>query len=266
MISINGKSSNDFDLVVKTTSYPLLPNRRNQEIEVIGRDGTYHVKGALTSKTISFRFTHQKSSIKMRKDISRNIAAWLNSAKELILDYEPHKKWIVTDVTAPSETLISSYDEFDVSFIVHPLQQATQEMAPAIPWNQITTPWNSWDVPWNGLITTNKSFTINNSQTITLKNGGTYKALPKIIITGTSSQLKLALNNKIAVINNITGTTVVDCNLMLVYQQSGDSKINHRNNFDGDYIELEPGDNNVVITVASGSSLNITFDYNDTFI
>lgn len=269
MILLNGKSSDDFNLVTKTVSYPLKASNKIRSIDILGKDGAYQIKGELNNKILAISFTHMHNSIETRKKVSRNITKWLSDATELVLDYEPNKKWIIKDIIADSEIIKSNIDTFEVTFIVHPIQYAITQLAPAIAWKDIKKPWSECNIPWNRVLDSPKTFTITGDTQIILKNNGTYKALPKLIFEGKADVVVIKWNDggygEWMRLTNLEGTTTVDCDLMIVYKEVDNSKINFRNNFDGNYLNVEVGRN---VFNISGTNMNLVlnFKYDDSFI
>ena len=86
--TFRGKHSNEFTgLVVKTINNPLLPPKRVQKVNVIGRDGEYLFEDGYINKILEFRCSLANGTIIERRQRAREIASWLSSAGDLVFHW-----------------------------------------------------------------------------------------------------------------------------------------------------------------------------------
>ena len=122
--TFRGKHSREFKgLVVKTVNNPLLPPKRIQRVTVMGRNGEYLFEDGYNNKVLEFRCSLAKGTLKERRQTSRDIASWLSSAGDLVLDYESDKTYkVVRAVSDVSLSVEQAWDEFSIIFETEPFQ------------------------------------------------------------------------------------------------------------------------------------------------
>ena len=231
----NGKHSNDMGLVIKTESNPLFPKKRIEMETVMGKDGAYTFEGSYNNKTLKFRCVFLESDMITRRLLARNLSEWLSSKGDLILDYEPDKKYIVTQTVNDIDLILENvYDTFSIAFEVMPQQYSVN----------------------------NQSISLDNpTSQIGIFYSGNYKALPLLEVTGTGN-ISITTNGKTFTYTGLTGTIYIDCNHCLVYS-GNNPKINKLANFSGDFIQLIKGLNAIDLT---GTITNIKIKFNNTYI
>ncbi|MCF8020903.1 MAG: phage tail family protein [Vallitaleaceae bacterium] len=233
--TFNGRHSSELGLYIRTKSNPLLPNKRIVKETVMGKDGSYIFEDGYEDKELEFECTLLEDDLETRRLMARDIAEWLVSKGDLILDYESDKKYIVIQTVNNIDLAFENgADIFDIKFVCEPFQYSVIE-------NEGT----SFDNPIGD---------------ISIINSGSHKVLPVIEITGTGAII-IESNNKSFIYSNLNGTVYVDCENYIVY--SGNPKVNKLSNFSGDFINLIKGENIVNVT---GTITNIKFIYRNTYI
>lgn len=230
--TFRGKHSNEFTgLVVKTINNPLLPPKRVQKVNVMGRDGEYLFEDGYINKNLEFRCSLAKGTIYERRQVARDIASWLSASGELVLDNENDKTYkVVKTVCDVSLVVEQAWDEFNITFETEPFQ-------------------------YGGL----KTLSFDNPSTVIVNNQGTYEAETIISITGTGSVTVSSLAYSFT-LTGMTGKLNLDSKKMLVYS---DAKINGISKHSGNFIKLKPGNNTITVT---GSVSSMTVKFQDTYI
>ena len=230
--TFRGKHSNEFTgLVVKTVNNPLLPLKRVQKINVMGRDGEYLFEDGYNNKILEFRCNLTKGTIKERRILAREIASWLSFSGDLILDNENDKTYrVVKTVSDVSLAIEQAWDEFTIIFETEPFQ-------------------------YSGL----KIMSFDNPTSVVINNAGTYLAESIIEITGTGNVI-ITCGTQSFTLTGMTGKLNVDSKRMIVYT---DAKVNGISKHSGGFIRLSPGNNTFTVT---GSVSNMTVKFYDTYI
>ena len=218
-------------LVVKTINNPLSPAKRIQRVNVMGHDGEYVFESGYNNKILEFRCSLANGTINERRQRAREIASWLSSAGDLVLDYENDKTYkvvkIVSDVALSIE---QAWDEFNIAFETEPFQ-------------------------YGGL----KTLSFDNPSTVVVNNQGTYEADTIISITGTGN-VSVSSGEYSFTLNEVTEKLNTDSKRMLVYT---DANTNGISKHSGNFIRLKPGNNTINIT---GSVSNMTVKFHDIYI
>lgn len=256
-IKLDGISSAEYGLYIKTKSLPLLPQKRIQKETVMGRDGTYNFFNGYEDKVIILHFEYAPNiSFLRRRQQARLVASWL-LGKELVFDYEADKYYEVNVESGVSLELLTSSDSFDVEFTCKPIQKSVFSNSTLII-NEVDIPIQSFNYPLNMI---EPRFTQTNGS-ITVTNYGTYNAKPIIKLSGVADSVTLTKGNKSFSYTDLDGIVYIDTDEKMVYS---DSMVNLRPYFNGDYIELEPNDNMFTIS-GDITSLEIYFDFRNSYI
>ena len=230
--TFRGKHSNEFTgLVVKTINNPLLPPKRVQKVNVMGRDGEYLFEDGYINKNLEFRCSLAKGTIYERRQVARDIASWLSASGELVLDNENDKTYkVVKTVCDVSLVVEQAWDEFNITFETEPLQ-------------------------YGGL----KTLSFDNPSTVVVNNQGTYEAETIIGVTGTGN-VTVASGDYSFTLTGMTGKLNVDSKRMIVYTDAKDNEITKHS---GGFIRLSPGNSTITVT---GSVSSMTIKFYDTYI
>ena len=230
--TFRGKHSNEFTgLVVKTINNPLLPPKRIQKVNVMGRDGEYLFEDGYINKNLEFRCSLAKGTISERRQVARDIASWLSSTGELALDNENDKTYkVIKTVCDVSLVVEQAWDEFNITFETEPFQ-------------------------YGGL----KTLSFDSPSTVVVNNQGTYEAETIIGVTGTGN-VTIACGTQSFTLTGMTEKLNVDSKRMLVYTETNTNAVSKHT---GNFIKLKPGNNTITVT---GSVSNMTVKFNDTYI
>jgi predicted phage tail component-like protein len=218
-------------LVIKTINNPLFPAKRIQRVNVLGHDGEYLFESGYSNKILEFRCSLAKRTITERRKTAREIASWLSSEGDLILDYENDKTYkVIKTVSDIALSVEQSWDEFSITFETEPFQ-------------------------YGGL----KTLSFDNPTSIVVNNAGTYDADMIISITGTGN-VTATNDDKSFTLTGMTEKLNIDSKRMVVYTDAMENCISKHS---GDFIKFSPGNKTINIT---GSVSNITIKYYDTYI
>lgn len=258
-ITYNGIHSDTFQIAVSIKSLPYLPKKRQTTIEVQGRDGGVVFEDSYDNINIELSCQIGGYEPSLRRSAARKIAAWLSATGgQLIFDYEPDKVYTVVAIVNDVSSSIDGWIEnFTINFTCKPYQTSliyNDELT----WNDANFPWNDANFPWLGY---SRIFTdVRNGDILSVGNAGTYKALPVVKLDGVAATVTIGSMTY----SNLAGIIYIDCEEQVVYSISG-AKVNQILNFSGEFIEILPGVNNIIVS-GSITSLNVEFDYKNTFI
>lgn len=250
-------SSSTFGLAVKTVNLPLIPEKRSTSEEVMGYNGAYWFQDGYKTKEVAFKCTLSNNpDFEIRMQTKANIALWLDGEGDLIINYDPLKKYkarVVKQIDAPPGAAL---DEFVVVFEVQPIGDSA--IRADITWDEADFSWDAADFPWGGY---QNEFSVNSpGEEITIENPGNYEALPLIAVTGSVSSFSIAGDNgNYFIYTGLSGTVYIDCKNRLIYSISGSNKVNRRSKFAGKYIKLNVGTNTLSVTCTTGF-INIKFE------
>lgn len=218
-------------LVIKTINNPLSPAKRIQRVSVMGRNGEYVFESGYNNKFLEFNCFLTGGTIYERRQRAREIASWLSSAGDLVLDYENDKTYkVVKTVSDISLAIEQAWDEFNIIFETEPLQ-------------------------YGGL----KTLSFDNPSTFVVNNQGTYEAETIISITGTGNISVSSLDYSFT-LTEMTEKLNTDSKKMLVYTENKENMISKHS---GNFIKLKPGNNTITVT---GFVSNMTVKFHDTYI
>jgi predicted phage tail component-like protein len=218
-------------LVIKTINNPLSPAKRIQSVNVMGHDGEHIFESGYGNRVLEFRCSLANGTIIERRQRAREIASWLSSAGDLVLDYENDKTYkVIKTVSDIALAIEQAWDEFNIIFETEPFQ-------------------------YGGL----KTLSFDNPSTVVVNNQGTYEAETIISITGTEN-VTVSSSDYSFTLTGMTGKLNLDSKRMIVYT---DAKVNGILKHSGNFIKLKPG--NSTITVI-GSVSNMTVQFQDTYI
>lgn len=257
---LNGRHTDEFGIAVTTRGIPYIPSKRQTTVEVNGRDGQYIFEDGYNNITIQLDCAIGGYEISERRKRAREIAIWLSAPGSLIFDYEQDVVYkVVKSVSDVSASVVGKEyrDEFSISFECEPYQQQTF-YNDGLTWDDVDSSWPYVNMPWDGY---ERTFNVVSGQTVNVWNAGTYKARPKIVLTGVAASITIGGFTFV----NLSGTVYIDCKNKLVYSIVGNSKVNQIVNFSGEFPELNVGTNQFLIT-GSITNLSIEFDYKNTYL
>jgi predicted phage tail component-like protein len=218
-------------LVVKTINNPLCPAKRIQSVNIMGHDGEYIFESGYGNRVLEFRCSLANGTIIERRQRAREIASWLSSTGDLVLDYENDKTYkVVKTISDISLVIEQAWDEFNIIFETEPFQ-------------------------YGGL----KTLSFDNPSTVVVSNKGTYEAETIISITGTGNVTVSSLDYSLT-LTGMTGKLNLDSKRMIVYT---DAKVSGISKHSGNFIKLKPGNNTITVI---GTVSNMTVQFQDTHI
>jgi predicted phage tail component-like protein len=237
----NTQHTDDFGLLTKVESLPLLPTKRSESFEVQGRDGNYVFEDGYNNINVEITLYLKESTLKYRRLKARDIAAWLADSGDLILDTEPDIIYqVVKDVNGSSISFSRGYERASVTFECLPYKIQSFDDA-NLTW-ETPTPWMDTDIPWDGSDFT-KSFVVNHNDTIKVNNRGNYKVLPIVRFKGNCTFINVGPYDFGSTTTG-DGSIFVDSEKMIAYGESLENKLNF---VDNNFIELEPGVNEFLV-------------------
>ncbi len=271
-ISVKAKNGMKFidaktlNLTVKTVNIPLLANRRIGKENVLKKDGSYYFDDSFDNKILTFSVEYSDNAYYGTRQFNiSKIAKYFYDADELVLNYDSNKVYKVKLISEVNNEMLATYNKFQIQFEAEPIQKHIFHKGYSPKWNEIDIAWNQADFLWGGYQTVFNNIKTNTS--IQLENNGTYVVKPTIVLTGTGSSITIKNNttNESFIYSNLSNETVkIDCENQLVFRDT-QSKSNKRMNFNGDYMKLNDGLNDITVT-GNWSSLNVEFIYNERYL
>ncbi len=274
-IYIDGIGSDTFGLYSLTETYPLLATRRTSTEYVPGRDGGITFTGDYENKELQMKFTYAPDiSYQARRLMYPRVQEWLRGSK-LVLGYEKDKEYDIVKVGRVDLSITQIRDDFNITFTLLPLRKSVFSNDDGII-NDIDIPIDAFDYPAN---MTKPLFTEEGIYNV--PNHGNYEAKPVISITG-YGEVTLTKGSKTFTLIGmghlepqvdpvdpniihyvkIKETIHVDTAEYEVYAEDDGYIENKRQDFSGDYITLDSGDNEIQI---EGNVSEVYFDFRNTF-
>jgi phage-related protein len=257
------KDSSDFNLVVKTINTPMLPSKRDDSVDILGRDGPIDFTDGYNKKTMLFRceikdvFNYQQ-----RTYLIDDIVGWYSRPGELILNYRGDRVYRVKLIEQLDKEMLATYDVFELEFEAEPISESLHYNDELI-WNQIETPWNQQKVPWVGY--PRKFDNVLPGDEVVLNNIGNHESKPIVVLDGVAAEVIITDDSgKSFTYTGLNGVVYIDCKFKKVFSLNGQDKVNQRMNFSGSYITIQPGGNTITIG-GTITNLNIEFDYKNSY-
>lgn len=238
----------------------MLPNRRVKRESVIGRDGNIIFPDGFDNKIVSLEAELMGDGIQEVQRDMRMLSGILYQPGQLILDYEADKLYQARLIDVQSSVPGRSTSIINLVIEVDPMQKSFIKPGENISWDNADISWVLADFPWGGYTV---SFNPTSGDTLTITNSGNYKALPIIKLSADSGNVTATLGTESFTYSNLDSTIVnVDSENHAVYT---DAIVNKKSNHSGDFLELQPGENDIIIT---GTFVNLTieFDYRHAWI
>ena len=259
--SLNGIHNDAFEICIKTESLPGLASKRQKSISVQGRDGQHVVEDGYDNVTIRYKCSLHRDTIALRRKATRQIFDWLSNTGPLITDYEPDVIYHVVKVTSDINVKFRAWnvpiEDFEIVFTCKPYQSQSFYLD-EITWEEAATMWDEADFPWDGFT---RTFTVEDGDTISISNLGTYKALPIIKLSGVAATVTIGEFTY----TNLSGDVYIDCDDQVVYTLSGDTKVTAISNFSGDFPSLAPGINEFAVS-GTITNLIVEYDFKNTYL
>lgn len=260
MIFIGQDKTIDFEnFKYFTTFYQNTPSQEQRNYRVIGRDEDVIFTNGLTNKRLQINLLPIDTNIQNRMSMYRELKSEFLKGGHIILDQENDVKYKCKLLNGTNIRYSGNYDTISVTFDLSPTALRSYDPE-TLTWETAAVSWNLADFNWD-----QTEFTIpSDTGTFTLTNKGNIVSKPLFVIDG---NVVITCNGKsFEIINNIQEITLsvgdpplffaeriyVDTDKMIVYNGSKENVINR---FVGDFINFEPGENEVSIVAEDGSSL-----------
>lgn len=261
----DGVAFSDVGLLVTKVNIPLLPEVTITEEEIDGYDGTVDVDEQYGPRLIELTVALITESEAEYQARLQQLAALFNAKKRsrpLILARTPGKRWMCRyNGRIPIEK-VATIGEFTI-----PLK-AYMPFAESVTTSTEPLRLGQGYMLGQGLQLTNGAtkFTITVSPTnVTVSNLGTYKAYPKLTVKPSANIAGMSIANTttgetLTVITSIAAnsTLIIDCApLEQACWLNGELTYGI---VDGDYIRIDPGENELTVTMTGGGTINLTLD------
>ncbi len=255
-----GKHSwRDIGVITTVRSRPFLaPPKTNFNEEIPYMDGSidYSQTGGRVfykDKVLEVDFAIKQSDTRVRNKTIERFASWLAGGKgELILDDMPLVKWTAYPInTDDMQILLNRLGKCTVEFRCEPFNGFIYSTGEGIPLDSDFELDSDIPIGWG------EEYEISDGiNKITIPNDGSVYARPTIEFTGDFNSVSVTLGEN-TISYNVPFTNIeIDCDCFAVFE--GETEVTDRSS--GDFIELAPGDNEVIITAIGRGS--VCFDFN----
>ena len=262
---IGGVTFKSLGLMLTKASIPIMPDIRQTEEEIPGRDGVLDLGTRFGARMIELTFQVIADTETAYQTALQQIAAVFSPHRGqqiLILDRMSGKQWKVkVSGSIPVEKLLQ-IGEFTVQLKAHePFAESVIDSTQALKLGMGLTLGQGFKLGQGKEI-----YTVTASPTtITVTNRGTYYAQPLITLkgAGTNPQIEnLTTGELMSWTGSLAnGTLALDCDK----QTAELNGINAFPGFAGTFIKLAPGENTIKIT-AAGANLTASFLFRHTYI
>ena len=235
-------------IVFKTESRPITPPCKTVEEEIPFMDGNLDFSeqnGRLyyQDKVLELNITVVHNSLKELNNKVSKIIGWLSGGYgDLIFDDMPNVKWIAKPVNvqgfAPKLTKVG---KTTIQFRCKPFNKLI--------YDSMGVPLDS-DIPLDsniriGFGDDNEFNLVSGVNNIVVNNIGNAPVRPVIEFDGSFSNVKIEFDNKTFQYTGVANYLIVDCEKFACFTNGADVTLNSI----GDYPELQPGTNEIKITV-----------------
>lgn len=269
-----GQSASSFGLRVKSKSRPILPDIRQEYVEVAKRDGSYDFSGGeLEDRLIEIDCAFIETSTGNLRYKARQLAQWLYGTKNdkgrLIFTDEPDLFYNAKLNNKIDIEQTITMGEFTLSFRCDPYAFSIEEAKDAYDLNSPTLLYRD--------LTANDNYVFTNPQNgipITINNFGSGEVAPTLIISNPSrNDLEIStwddVNNtyinRFFVKNfpvGVTALTIDMQNFMCYRTNTGENKLDMTF---GDWWKLNSGFNKIYVNGFGGQG-SLTFNFNARFL
>lgn len=262
-VEINNLVMRDYEFKLLEFERPITPALTYEAVSVPHRDGAYYFKNNYENGTCNVKLgIHGTNAVKKQQVISNIISKWINTEGRLIFLDRPnlfYKAYIFDSITQDLGDYWTEVNiTFNTSFASYQLYGDLRDYFAAD-----KTKIEDIDV----FVNTSSWQNITSTFTATAENTGNYKALPVIYFFGTADLINFTMGENAFSFSGLNNSFVyIDCEKMTVYTVKDNKKVSLLTNFSGNFPEIQPGNNNFVV---SGISLNLTemrLLYPNTFI
>lgn len=267
----DGVAFSDLGLLVTKVNIPLLPEVTITEEDIDGYDGSVDVDEQYGPRSIELTVALITESEAEYQARLQQIASLFNIGKRsrpLVLSRAPGKRWMCGyNGRIPIEK-VATIGEFTI-----PLK-AYMPFAESVTSSTEPLRLGQGYILGQGLYLSDSSASYEikaSATTINVANMGTYKAYPKLIVKATTAVTKLSIENvttneKLIVMSTISAGSEleIDCApLAQICRVNGVIKFGF---IDGDFIRLDPGDNELLITADGAIDITLAIDFRFTYL
>lgn len=250
ILTVDGIDYTFDNLKVKTQSLPLFPQKRVSQEYVIGRDSAVTFDDGFTNKKIRLGCEFVSGNILENQRDIRILSGVMYKPGYIRLDYESDKKYKARLIDIQNMVPGASSNQISLIIDTDAVALSAYKDGSELTWNEADIEWILADFPWAGYTTT-----YNGNGTHTIINDGNYKSMPIVRMTADSGDVTLTLGTQTFTYTGLTETVNVDSGTLTVYT---DSLQNRKSSHSGDFIELEPGENDIIVT---GTAVNLVIEY-----
>lgn len=236
--SLDGVSSESFDIVAKSIKRPLLPEKKVTRVEVAGLSGAYDTEDEEYSiRKIKMRIAYIGSTYEELRSKARSIAAWLTGSawKQLIINDETDKYYLAKVTSEIDLDSLYESGKADVSFDCQPFALSVSEET------DVRT------------VTVGDSFSLTNPGTRKINYQSPEGSKLLITIDGSFSTLTIDVNGTALTVNSSQSGVMTLDSIEMEFKIGGVNKFDLLSGDTDKFFTMEPGNN--VITI-SGTSLN----------
>lgn len=262
-ITINGIHSDTYDVAVRTISMPLVAEKKTKTTSVPGVNGDYVTESGYKNKFMELEFEVHDETLYGRMRKTRMLVAWIIARGKLSHDAEPHRQYTIVKSTNNINDKFnyeSRTVKFTAIFELDPILEDSFDTEDVI-WSEAHISWQDANFPWTGQP---KTFDVSNGSEINVTNLGNYPSYPTIKLTGVADSISFGG----ITFTNLDGIVYIECNpkAEVAYELSGETKVNRYSDISGEFIALEPGDNNFTITGTITGTVELFFDHRNAYI
>lgn len=247
--SFKGCHSSEFDVTVKTLDRPVEPTAKEQLHEPSDMDGEHDFNGSERRRYYSGRVIKVEMAVTadnlsaLQKKLGK-IARWIMGEGELIFDDMPNVKWYgrVVDSVSYKPENGGKNTVLSISFKVKPFSELAFDV-PDGPLLDSDIELDS-DIP----LDFDEYFTFNGTGTYTVTNIGNVFTKPIIEVSDCINGITISCNGKTITVKTKEEDFTIDCIRQQVYIETLDGKESLMNKTEGEFFELSPGDNTIIIT------------------
>ncbi|MCI2000265.1 MAG: phage tail family protein [Clostridia bacterium] len=242
-----------------------VPELLYTSFNIPNRDGTLTISNRFENKNITVKIGVYAATVTERRSIERElIKNMVRTEGKLIFLDEPTFFYKAKIYGAIGRTEGDVFTEIQISFLCSPFMYELYDDLRDYTVNQLS---GTTIESIEGLLINKSAWQNITDRTVkTVVNSGNYKAFPTIEIVGTASLLTIQINDVAFSLSDVDGTVYVNCEKMICYTQSGNTKTSFLQNFTGSFPFISTGENTVIIDGTSLDLTEITVEYPNTYI
>jgi phage-related protein len=263
-VKLDDRDPREFGLIfLKDHYHPHTPEMRSKTLIIPGRPGAWDFGSEWGSRPINLPFgIIEYDRLVMQRKIRAFVAFLLDPygrprEVKLTFDYDPDKHYPVKLAAQISPERLFFAEQFELPLVAH------DPYAKSLLLSDQITMGSDISVMADITVGAEYEYTITGSTVIEIINDGTVAVRPDIYIDGTAANIVVwhTQTNKTFFINSITSPIEINGESFTVKVNGA----NNLNKLNGDFIELLPGSNSLVIT-PENANLNLRFSFYHKYI